>query len=250
MFSSVKNKVCIITGGAGGIGKQTAVRMLEVGAKVFITDVSDDLVQSALTDLKTLGGVVTGRACNITNFKNVKDMVSACATELGGPDILVNSAGIYKDVLFKDMTAEQWHETIDIDLNGVFYCTKAVSAIMIAQRFGRIISLTSQAAVSGSVLHAHYSAAKAGIIGLTSTLAKELAEYNIRVNCIAPGIIKTPMTASYSPEREEMFYRQIPMQRFGEPDEVAKVVLFLASDLSSYMTGQTINVTGGWLLHS
>ena len=177
-------------------------------------------------------------------------MVAKCVEVFGRIDILVNCAGIYKDVLFKDMTDEQWHQTINIDLNGVYNCTKAVTDVMIEQKYGRIISLTSQAAVQGSVLHSHYSAAKAGIIGLTVSLARELAEFNIRVNCIAPGIIATKMVEQGAKERGDMWMANIPLKRFGTPDEVANVVLFLASDYSSYMTGQTLNVTGGWLLHS
>ena len=250
MFSDLKDKVCMITGGAGGIGKATAEKLAAFGAKIFITDVNDEIVGKAVEELKEKGIVIAGKGCNVTDSASVKQMVAECVQVYGTVHVLVNCAGIYKDVLFKDMTDEQWNQTIDIDLNGVYNCIRSVVNIMVDQKFGRIINLTSQAGISGSMLHSHYSAAKAGIIGLTCTLARELAEYDIRVNCVAPGIIATPMTARYTPERREHFMRQIPLARFGSSEEVANVIAFLASDFSSYMTGQTLNVTGGWLLHS
>ena len=240
----------LITGGAGGIGKATAETMAGLGAKVFITDVNEEVIASAIDEMRKNGITVFGAACDITDAKSVRRMVAECVDKFGTVDVLVNCAGIYKDVLFKDMTDAQWHQTINIDLNGIYNSTKAVTDIMTAQKFGRIINLTSQAAISGSVLHSHYSAAKAGVVGLTVSLARELAEYNIRVNCVAPGIINTKMVEQGAKERGDMWMQNIPMKRFGTAKEVANVIAFLASDYSSYMTGQTLNVTGGWLLHS
>ncbi len=250
MFEELRDQVCMITGGAGGIGKATARLLGSVGMKIFITDISDEVIGKALEDLRAGGVVCDGASGNNVDPEAVQAMVDKCVGTFGVPYALVNCAGIYKDCYFKDMGQKDWHQTIDINLNGTWNVTKAVGDLMIREGRGNIVSLTSQAGISGSVMHVHYSASKAGIIGITTTLARELAQYGIRVNCVAPGIIKTNMTNGYSPERQQMFYRQIPLGRFGEPEEAAKVILFLVSDLSSYMTGQTLNVTGGWLLHS
>lgn len=250
MYSDFKGRVAIVTGGAGGIGKQTAIRLAEAGAKVCITDISEPAIEAALKEFKELGMDAIGVGANVADRQSVAKMVQQCTTMFGSVHILVNCAGIYKDKLFAEMTDAEWQQTMDINLGGVYNCCKEVVNIMIDNRFGRIVTLTSQAGISGSVMHAHYAASKAAIIGLTCTLARELADYNIRVNCVAPGIIETPMTQNYTPERREHFLRSIPLARFGTSDEAAKVIAFLASDDSSYMTGQTVNVTGGWLLHS
>jgi len=250
MYSDMKGRVAIITGGAGGIGKQTAIRLGQSGAKVCITDISAPAIDAAVDALSTMGIDVIGVPSDVSDRASVADMVAHCKEAFGTVHILVSCAGIYKDKLFNDMTDSEWQQTMDINLGGVYNGCKEVVGAMIKNGYGKIVSLTSQAGISGSVMHAHYAASKAGIIGLTCTLAKELAPHGINVNCVAPGIIETAMTGKYSPERKEMFQRLIPLARFGTPDEVAKVIAFLVSDDASYMTGQTVNVTGGWLMHS
>ena len=165
-------------------------------------------------------------------------------------DILVNIAGIYTDCLLKDMNYDEWRRTMDINVDSVMFFCRAVLPSMLTKRHGKIINMSSQAGVSGSVTHTHYSASKAAIIGLSRSLAREVADCGINVNCIAPGIIRTPMTAHYTPEQAANFMAKIPMGRFGEADDVAKVIEFLASDGSDYLTGQVYNVTGGWLMVS
>jgi len=250
MFTGIENRVAIIIGGAGGIGKQTAIRLSEHGAKICIVDVSELAIKKTLDEFFELGIDAIGHACDVTDRKSVDVVTQRCLDKFSTVDILINCAGIFKDVLFKDMNDEQWAETININLSGTYNCIKSVLGIMINNKYGRIVNLSSIAGLLGSPLHAHYSASKAGIIGLSVTLARELAEYNILVNCVAPGIIETSMTNHSRQTRGDMFLSNIPLKRFGTPDEVAKVVTFLVSDYASYMTGQTLNVTGGWLLHS
>lgn len=250
MYSDMKGRVAIITGGAGGIGKQVAIRLGQCGAKVCITDISASAVATAVQELTAMDIDVIGTESDVSDRVSVASTVARCKEVFGTVHILVNCAGIYRDRLFKDMTDAEWQQTMNINLGGTYNCCKEVVNIMIGNGYGKIVSLTSQAGILGSVMHAHYAASKAGIIGLTCTLARELAPHGIHVNCVAPGIIETNMTKGYSPERCEMFYRQIPLARFGTPDEVARVIAFLVSDDASYMTGQTVNVTGGWLMHS
>jgi 3-oxoacyl-[acyl-carrier protein] reductase len=250
MLSDMKERRVIITGGAGGIGRQTALRFLERGAKVCISDIDESAINKALDDFKNSDMRAIGMKVNVTDRKDVARVVRYCIDEFGGVDILVNVAGIYKDRFFVEMTDEEWNETININLGGVYnFCKETVGA-MIQNGYGRIINITSQAAISGSIMHAHYAAAKAAIIGLSCSLARELAQNGINVNCVAPGIIETNMTAGYDEVRKQKFLDLIPMKRFGSADDVAQVIVFLASGAANYMTGQTINITGGWLMHS
>ncbi len=202
-------------------------------------------------NLKSLGiHDVAAYVCNVADEAEVRCAVTACLKTYGTISILVNSAGIYNQCSIKDMTLSRWQETLNVNLNSTFFFCRDVISTMMNNRYGKIINITSQAGVQGSASHAHYAASKAGIIGLSRSLAKEVAAYRINVNCIAPGIIKTPMTSHYTEAQKEHFLRQIPLQRFGEVDDVAKLVEFLASDGSDYVTGQVLNVTGGWLLLS
>jgi 3-oxoacyl-[acyl-carrier protein] reductase len=250
MLSDMKEKRVIITGGAGGIGRQTAARFIERGAKVCISDIDERAINKALDDFKNSGASAIGMKVDVIDRKDVARVVRYCIDEFGGVDILVNVAGIYKDRFFAEMTDEEWNETIDINLGGVYNFCKETVGVMIQNGYGRIINITSQAAISGSIMHAHYAAAKAAIIGLSCSLARELAQKGINVNCVAPGIIETNMTSGYDEVRKQKFLDLIPLKRFGSVDDVAQVIVFLASDAASYMTGQTINVTGGWLMHS
>jgi len=246
---SKKNNI-IITGGGGGIGKQTALRFASEGANLCITDINEELVKSAVEEIKASGGRAVGVTADASERKEAARVVKCCVDTFGSPTVLVNSAGIYKDRYFAEMTDDEWDETMRVNLGSVYAFCRECVGLMIEEKYGRIISLSSQAGISGSIEHSHYAASKAAIIGLTCSLARELAQYNINVHCIAPGIINTNMTAGNSPERRERFLRQIPLGRFGTPDEVAGIICFLASEDANYMTGQTINVTGGWLMHS
>ncbi|MFP3091013.1 SDR family oxidoreductase [Treponema sp. TIM-1] len=250
MLSDMRGKAIIITGGAGGIGRQTAIRFMERGANVCISDIDEKAINTALDDFKAADMKAIGIKANVTDRRDVARVVRYCIDEFGGIDILVNVAGIYKDRFFIEMTDEEWNQTININLGGVYNFCKETVGIMAQKGYGRIINISSQAAISGSIMHAHYAAAKAAIIGLSCTLAKELAPKGINVNCVAPGIIETNMTAGYDEVRKQKFLDLIPLKRFGSADDVAQVIVFLASDAANYMTGQTINVTGGWLMHS
>jgi 3-oxoacyl-[acyl-carrier protein] reductase len=250
MLLDMKGKAVVITGGAGGIGRQTAVRFMERGANVCISDIDEKAINKTLDDFEAAGMKAIGIKANVTERKDVARVIRYCMDEFDGIDVLVNVAGIYKDRLFIEMTDEEWNQTIDVNLGGVYNFCKETIGIMVKRGYGRIINITSQAAISGSIMHTHYAAAKAAIIGLSCSLARELAEKGINVNCVAPGIIETNMTADYDEARKKKFLDLIPLKRFGLADDVAQVIVFLASDAANYMTGQTINVTGGWLMHS
>lgn len=251
MFGGLKDGVAIITGAGGGMGIATAKRLAAEGCRIFGVDVSEAGLNKLRETLEVEGiqDLVTF-ACDTTNEAEVNRAVETCIRTFGKITILVNTAGIYTDRLMKDMDFAEWQRTLNINLNGVMFFCHAVLDNMLKNGYGKIINLTSQAGISGSVMHSHYAASKAGIIGMSRSIAREVAEYGITVNCIAPGIIKTPMTAHYTPEQVKNFMDKIPMKRFGEADDVAKVVEFLASDGADYITGQVYNVTGGWLMVS
>lgn len=251
MFSGLKGSVAIINGAAGGMGTQTAIRLGREGCKIFAVDMSEEKLKILKEKLAGLGITeITTCICNSAKEEDVNRAVATCLATYGTITILFNVAGIYKDCLLKEMTTQEWQQTMDINLNSMFFFCRAAVPTMIHNQYGKIINVASQAGVQGSVTHAHYSASKAAIIGMSRSLAKEVAKDHICVNCLAPGIIRTPLTNHYTPEQEENFMRQIPMHRFGEPDDVAKVVEFLASDGSDYLTGQVFNITGGWLMVS
>lgn len=251
MFEEFAGKTVFVTGGGGGIGKATAKMMGELGAKIFIVDVNEEILTNTISEFKNRGIDTDGSIVNVMVYSDVERVMKQCVDKFSSIDILVNCAGIYRENWFVEMTEEQWRQTIDINLNGMFNCCHVGMKYMTKQKSGNIVNLTSQAGVTGgSPQHTHYATSKAGVIGLTVSLAKEAAPYNIRVNCVAPGIIKTPMTAKYTPEQVESFISKIPLARFGEPEEAASIITFLASDMASYMTGQTLNATGGWLVHS
>lgn len=251
MFQGLKDSVAIISGAGGGMGAAATRRLLKEECKVFAIDANEDALKKMLEmlsaeELKN----ITVHVCDATNEQQVNFSVKKCIEIYGKISILVNIAGIYTDCLLKDMTTEEWNRTMTVNLNSVMYFCRAVLPNMMENKYGKIINMASQAGISGSITHTHYSASKAAIIGLSRSLAREVALDNINVNCIAPGIIRTPMTAHYTPEQIDNFISKIPMKRFGEADDVAKVIEFLASDGSDYLTGQVFNVTGGWLMVS
>jgi 3-oxoacyl-[acyl-carrier protein] reductase len=239
-------KVAVVTGAARGIGRAIALRLAQEGASIAFTDlVLDDNAKSLEAECASLGVKGKGFASNAAKFQDTNDVVAEIVKEFGRIDILVNNAGITKDTLLMRMTEDQWDAVIAVNLKSVFNFTKAVQSIMLKQKGGSIVNMSSVVGVSGNAGQANYSASKAGIIGFTKSVAKELGSRNIRCNAIAPGFIITEMTNQLSEEVRKEWASKIPLRRGGTPDDVANVALFLASDLSSYVTGQVIKVCGG-----
>lgn len=242
----LEGKTAIITGAARGIGKSIALRFAAEGCNIAFTDiVINEMAQQTEKEIAACGVKVKAYASNAANFEETQNVVAEIAKEFGSIDILVNNAGITKDGALKRMTEEQWDAVIAVNLKSVFNFTKAVQAVMWKQGAGSIINMSSVVGVSGNTNQANYSASKAGIIGFTKSIAKEFGVRNIRSNAVAPGFIETEMTAVLPDEVRRAWHEKIPLHRGGQSDEVAKVCLFLASDLSSYVTGQVINVCGG-----
>ncbi|WAM33086.1 3-oxoacyl-[acyl-carrier-protein] reductase [Caldicellulosiruptor morganii] len=245
----LKGKVALITGASRGIGRAIALKFAQNGADVVINySSSESQAQSLKEEIEKLGVKALAIKCDVSSSEEVNAMFSQIESEFGKLDILVNNAGITKDGLILRMDEEQFDRVIAINLKGAFLCAKAAAKLMVKQREGNIINISSVVGITGNAGQANYAASKAGIIGLTKSLAKELASRNIRVNAIAPGFIKTDMTDVLSEKVKEAMLSSIPLGRFGEADEVAGVALFLASSLSSYVTGQVIVVDGGMIM--
>ncbi len=240
----LKNKVALITGGGSGIGEATVLRFSEEGAKVVINEVNADNANNVAEKIKAKGGEVLVCIADVCKKSDVEKMVKQIIEKFGRLDILVNNAGINRDSFAKKMSEEQWDKVIDINLKGTFLCAQAALGPMIEQNSGRIINTASIGAL-GNIGQANYSASKAGVIGLTKTLALESARYNITVNCVSPGATNTAMTAKIPPEIAQKIKEKIPLRRFAEPKEIADIHLFLASEESNYITGQVIFVDGG-----
>jgi len=239
-------KTVIITGAGRGIGKAIAIKCAQAGANIAFTDINyDENMKNVEAELTKLGVKAKGYASNASNFASCEETVNQIVADFGRVDALVNNAGITRDSLLMRMTEEQWDAVITVNLKSVFNMTKAVQKTMLSQRSGSIINMSSVVGVGGNAGQANYAASKAGMIGFTKSIAKELGVRNIRCNAIAPGFIETDMTHTLPEAVKTEWYAKIPMRRGGSPDEVAGVVLFLASDLSSYVTGQTINICGG-----
>lgn len=245
----LKDKVCIITGSSRGIGKAIALEFAKKGAKLAINSTSEnDVAKATLEEIKELGAecvLVTG---NVANTQDAKNIIDSCIEKYGRIDVLVNNAGITRDNLLMRMSEEDWDSCIDINLKGAFNCIKAASRPMMKQKNTSIINITSVVGISGNPGQANYSASKAGLIGLTKSVAKEFSKKGIRCNAVAPGFIQSDMTDKLPEEIKEKYFDSIPLGRFGNPEDVAKLCAFLASDLSSYITGQVINVDGGLLM--
>jgi 3-oxoacyl-[acyl-carrier protein] reductase len=241
----LEGKTAIITGAARGIGKAIAIRFAEEGCNIAFTDLfEDENMKNTEAELKALGVKAKGYASNAASFDDTDRVVNEIVAEFGTVDALVNNAGITKDTLLMRMTEDQWDAVINVNLKSVFNFTKAAQKVMLKQKSGSIINMSSVVGVSGNAGQSNYSASKAGIIGFTKSIAKELGSRGIRSNAIAPGFIITEMTAKIPEDARKQWEANIPMRRGGTPDEVAKVALFLASDLSSYVSGQVINVCG------
>ncbi len=241
----LEGKVAVITGAARGIGKAIAVRFAQEGANIAFTDLrADENFLQTEKELQALGVKAKGYASNASNYEESIAMVDQIAADFGSIDVLVNNAGITRDGLLMRMTEEQWDMVININLKSAFNLTKGVQKYMLKQRSGSIINMSSVVGVSGNAGQCNYAASKAGMIGFTKSIAQELGSRGIRCNAIAPGFIITEMTGQLPEDVRKAWEEKIPLRRGGTPDEVAKAALFLASDLSSYVSGQVVNVCG------
>jgi len=246
---NLEGKAALVTGASRGIGREIALELARQGANVAVNfSGSEAKANEVVDEIKALGREAFAVKCNVSNAEEVAAMVKGTIDTFGKLDILVNNAGITRDNLLMRMKEEEWDDVININLKGVFLCTKAVTRQMMKQRVGRIINIASIVGVSGNPGQANYVAAKAGVIGLTKTTAKELASRNITVNAIAPGFITTDMTDKLPEEVKADMLKQIPLARLGEPKDIAKMTAFLASDDSAYMTGQTLHIDGGMVM--
>ncbi len=245
----LENKVVIITGASRGIGKSIAEACVAQGAKVAFTYLSSVEKANALeAELSTKGGVAKGFKSDASKFDEAQSLVDAVVAEFGTVDVLVNNAGITRDTLLMRMSEQQWDEVISTNLKSAFNLTKAVIRPMLKARKGSIINMSSVVGVSGNAGQANYAASKAGLIGFSKSVAQELGSRNIRCNSIAPGFIETEMTEALDPKVVDEWRASIPLKRGGTPKDVADLTVFLASDMSGYITGQTINVCGGMLM--
>lgn len=242
----LEGKVAIITGAARGIGKAIALKFASEGGDIAFTDlIIDENALNTQKEIASFGVKVKGYASNAANFEETHAVVEEILKEFGHIDILVNNAGITKDGLIIRMSEAQWDAVINVNLKSAFNFIHACAPIMMKQKSGSIINMSSVVGISGNAGQANYAASKAGLIGLTKSVAKELGSRGIRANAVAPGFIETEMTHALSDEQRAKWVENIPLRRGGTPEEVAKVTLFLASDLSSYVNGQVIHVCGG-----
>ncbi len=244
-----EKKVVLVTGGTRGIGKKTAEKYAKNGYNVIINYVSDNTdVEKITKEFNEIGSECLIVKADVSKKSDVDNLIKMAIEKFKKIDVLVNNAGITKDNLLMRMTEEEFDKVIEINLKGTFLVTKAVSKYMIKNRSGSIINLSSVVGVSGNAGQSNYSASKAGIIGFTKSIAKELASRNIRANAVAPGFIKTDMTNVLQESVKENIYNQIPLKRMGEAEEVADLIYFLGSEQSKYITGQVINVDGGMVM--
>ncbi len=241
----LKEKVALVTGAAQGIGKAVALMLARHGADVIVADVNLEKAAETAREVEAIGRGAMAVKVDVTRLSDVEQMVESALGRFGKIDILVNNAGIARDKLILRMTEEDWDTVLDVNLKGTFNCTKAVIKHMSKQRSGKIVNIASVVGEMGNAGQANYSASKAGVIGLTKTIAREFAQRGINVNAIAPGYIQTPMTDGLPDKAKEELKRMIPMERLGQPEDVAHAVLFLVSEASSYVTGQVLNVNGG-----
>jgi 3-oxoacyl-[acyl-carrier protein] reductase len=242
---NLNNRVAIVTGAGRGIGRATALKLAGVGATVVVSDILEKEAGAVAEEIKANGGQGLVVVADVSSSADVARMVEETIKAYSRIDILVNNAGIARDQLLLRMSEEDWDKVIDVDLKSVFLCTKAVLRYMLKARWGRVISLSSIAAQVGNPGQANYAAAKAGIIGFTLTVAREVGSHGITVNAIAPGFIETDMTKKIKEEQRREIKKLIPLDRFGTPDDVAEVVAFLASEEAGYITGQVLSVNGG-----
>ncbi|TAJ12005.1 3-oxoacyl-[acyl-carrier-protein] reductase [Marinilabiliaceae bacterium JC017] len=242
----LEGKTAIVTGAARGIGKAIALRYAQEGCNIAFTDLAyNEVAQATEKEIEALGVKAKGYASDASNFEDTHKVVEEIVKDFGQVDILINNAGITKDTLLMRMSEAQWDAVINVNLKSAFNFTKAVQRTMLKQRSGSIINMSSVVGVSGNAGQANYSASKAGLIGFTKSVAKELGSRGIRSNAVAPGFIITEMTGALPEDVKKDWESKIPLKRGGTPEDVADVCVFLGSDLSSYVTGQVIHVCGG-----
>ena len=238
-------RVALVTGAAQGIGKAISLLLAQHGADIVVSDVNLEKATETAKEIETMGRKAMAVRVDVSKLGDVDQMVDAILKQFGKIDILVNNAGITRDKLILRMSEEDWDAVLNVNLKGTFICTRAVVRHMAKQRYGKIVSIASVTGEMGNAGQVNYAASKAGVIGLTKTIAREFAQRGINVNAIAPGYIQTPMTDVLSEKVKEDLKRLIPMDRLGQPGDVAEAVLFLVSDRSSYITGHVLNVNGG-----
>lgn len=245
----LEGKVAVVTGASRGIGRAIALELGKQGAKVVVNYAGSEAKALEVVDeIKGYGTDAIAIQANVADADSVQSMIKEAISTFGSLDILVNNAGVTRDNLLMRMKEDEWDDVLSTNLKGVFLCTKAATRQMMKQRHGRIINISSIVGVSGNAGQANYVAAKAGVIGLTKTSAKELASRNITVNAVAPGFIATDMTDELPEEVKAEMLKQIPLASFGDPQDIANIVSFLAADASRYITGQTIHVDGGMVM--
>jgi len=241
-----EDRVALVTGAGRGIGRAIAIALAREGANVVVNDLDAHSAEETANEIKAIGRGALAIRADVSNSTEVSKMVERTIETFKRIDILVNNAGIFSSVPLDNMTEDEWNKVMNVNLKGVFICSQAAMRFMKKQRSGKIVNLGSLAAkVGGIFAGADYAASKAGVICLTKSLAKQLAPYGINVNAVAPGVIATEMTKNWPNDVKENFLRQIPLGRFGTPEEVAEAVLFLVSDSANYITGTTIDVNGG-----
>ncbi|MBT3296614.1 MAG: 3-oxoacyl-[acyl-carrier-protein] reductase [Verrucomicrobia bacterium] len=244
----LEGKTAIVTGAARGIGAAIATRLANEGADIALCDLQADWLSETAEAVKAAGRKVVCYSVDVSDAEGVNEVVGAVVGEFGGVDVLVNNAGITRDGLMMRMSEEDWDAVLNVNLKGTFLFTRAVSRPMMKKRTGAIVNIASIIGLIGNAGQCNYAASKAGVIALTKSTAKELASRNIRVNAVAPGFIQSKMTDALSEDIRDQMMGNIPMKRFGTPEDVADVVMFLAGDSAGYMTGQVLTVSGGMVM--
>ena len=244
----LNGKVAMVTGAARGLGQAIAVKLAEAGADIALCDLNAEWLEETAGKVKALGRRAECYGVNVADGAGVTEGVKAIEKDFGKIDVLVNNAGITKDGLIMRMSEDDWDAVLNVNLKGVFLCTKAAMRGMMKQRSGTIVNIASVIGLMGNAGQANYAASKGGVISFSKTVAKELASRNVRCNAVAPGFIRTAMTDALDVEVQNKMKELIPLARFGEPEDVANVVLFLASDASAYVTGQVLSTCGGMVM--